>query len=280
MAEKTNEFKINEYTDLMLKDGKAQLHIRNTLFRQDTNLLLTIPIDNLECKINDFITLRLENNKVSIYIKGKKAVHFRSTSLRIPFLKSNSNINRNVIYEPRFQNSLYLQKSNYLDIPPEIMFWTLSSKIQRWVEHNYKNQLLYFKLSFTLLRKLNESGDPIAKKVMKEEIGKAFEQGNASTIAFLMSNFFLDYLSLEEIKTIFNDFDIKTIENQSPMVKILLFEQLYFLGIEQEKKALKAKITREVTKFSKTELIELFAVCFSSYAKGIIKKKIEKKMEN
>ena len=44
--------------------------------------------------------------------------------------------------------------------------------MQVWAEHNYYTRLLHRDITFPLLKKLTEGGDPLARKVFKEEIAK------------------------------------------------------------------------------------------------------------
>ncbi|GAG56050.1 unnamed protein product, partial [marine sediment metagenome] len=52
--------------------------------------------------------------------------------------------------------------THYL-ITPEQEFWAHCSNLQTWAEHHYDTRLLHSNISFPLLRRLTEAGDPVAK---------------------------------------------------------------------------------------------------------------------
>lgn len=55
-------------------------------------------------------------------------------------------------------------------------------------------------LAFPLLRRLVEAGDPIARRVFKEEIAERFGSGYLNTIIYLIENGYLDYFTGEELR--------------------------------------------------------------------------------
>ena len=62
--------------------------------------------------------------------------------------------------------------------------------------------MLHRNLSFPLLKKLTEAGDPLAKRVFKEEIAVRFMNGHLPVIVYLLENNYLDYFSLDDFKFI------------------------------------------------------------------------------
>ena len=80
------------------------------------------------------------------------------------------------------------------DISPDQEFWGHCSNLQMWHEHNYDTRLLHSNLSFPLLRKLADVGDPQAMRVFKEEIAKRFESGVPSVQIYLREEGYLAYL--------------------------------------------------------------------------------------
>ncbi len=58
---------------------------------------------------------------------------------------------------------------------------------------------MHSNLAFPLLKKLTEAGDPMAKKVFKNEIAKRFESGNNTVRIYLLIEGFLKELNKEEI---------------------------------------------------------------------------------
>ncbi|HDZ18267.1 hypothetical protein LCGC14_0736600 [marine sediment metagenome] len=67
-----------------------------------------------------------------------------------------------------------------------------------WAELESNTRLLHSNLAFPLLKKLTEVGDPLAKRVFKEEIAKRLESGYWPVIEFLKNEKYIDLLSREE----------------------------------------------------------------------------------
>lgn len=173
-----------------------------------------------EFKVNRYITLKLEGNQTNIYIKGEK---FRSCK----YLLINLDISKIEIYEDI--NSID-QAKKYLDnsmewsrsesITPREEFWGHCSNLQAWAEHDYNTNLLHSNLSFPLLKRLSELGDPTAKRVFKEEIAKRFIHGDEQIRKYLQNEGYMRYLSKKEHDTI-----IKEIENEK--LKIIMKKGCY-----------------------------------------------------
>ena len=89
-----------------------------------------------------------------------------------------------------------------VDIPKETQFWGHASNLQAWVENNYDTRLLHRNIAFPLLQRLTNTGDPIAKKVFKEEIAKRYASGHPTVREFLKVEGYLKYLSEEELSSI------------------------------------------------------------------------------
>ncbi|MHA1240841.1 MAG: Cdc6/Cdc18 family protein [Promethearchaeota archaeon] len=88
------------------------------------------------------------------------------------------------------------------EIDPETEFWGHCSNLQAWYEHNYDTRLLHSNLSFPLLKKLAEVGDPIANRVFKEEIVKRLESGYPTVIKYIIEEKLLENLNREELRLI------------------------------------------------------------------------------
>lgn len=91
-------------------------------------------------------------------------------------------------------------------IPPEIEFWGHCSNMQVWSENDYDTRLIHRNLDFPLLKRLTELGDPIAKKVFKEEVAKRWVSGHPSVVEYLKREGYLGYLTQEELEAIEEDF--------------------------------------------------------------------------
>jgi len=123
------EFRVNKYLTLKLENGRTNLYIKREHFRQCTILLLDIPIT----KISDFDEIQ-----------------------------SIDEISDNQKYDKE------ISSDNSISLPLDVIFWGHCSNLQAWYEHDYNTRLLHRNLSFPLLKRLTEVGDPLAKRVFKE----------------------------------------------------------------------------------------------------------------
>ena len=112
--------------------------------------------------------------------------------------------------EKRLDTSLEEGSESFkFEIPPETEFCGHCSNLQVWVENNYDIRLIHRNLAFPLLKRLTEVGDPSAKGVFREEIAKRFTTCYLPVIHVLLFEGYLDYLSEEELETIFNEVKLK-----------------------------------------------------------------------
>ncbi len=82
---------------------------------------------------------------------------------------------------------------------------------------------MHSNLAFPLLRRLTEIGDPLAKKVFKEEILLRLESGFPSVIIFLIAEKYIDYLEREAfLSSILNEKDAFAILEIEKFLKINL----------------------------------------------------------
>lgn len=100
-------------------------------------------------------------------------------------------------------------------IDPKTEFIGHCSNLQVWVENGYNTQLLHRSLSFPVLKELTKLGDPMAKRMFKDEIGRRYVEGVESTRTFLFIQGYLDYLSVDEFESlgVVSSFDIKCLES-------------------------------------------------------------------
>ncbi len=175
-----------------------------------------------EFKINQYITLKLKLGKTFIYVNGKKFVQCIRLALNIQ--KSNMQMYDEInsideaadlyakhIFQNRMIPGASAITSQGHDITAEQEFWGHCSNIQVWAEHDYDTRMLKSNISFPLLRQLTQAGDPIAKKVFKEEIALRIEDGYPPVVQYLINEGYLRYLAPSEIKTIIEN--TKLIEN-------------------------------------------------------------------
>ncbi|KKN14718.1 hypothetical protein LCGC14_0993310 [marine sediment metagenome] len=154
-----------------------------------------------EFKINDYLSLKLEDNITNIYIKGRLFQQCKYLLLNIPVDEIISLDAIESIDEAAEKLDSSLEgSSSHLVIPPETEFWGHCSNLQVWYENYYDTRLLHRDLAFPLLKKLMEAGDVIAKKVFKEEIFKRYVEGNRTVQTYLTEEAFLTYFGKEELK--------------------------------------------------------------------------------
>jgi hypothetical protein len=159
-----------------------------------------------EFKVNEYITLKLEYNETVIYVAGRMFNQCKYLFINIPIDKVSEYDDINSIDEAAEVNKLNnaleagIRIHNDIQISPETEFWGHCSNLQVWVEHDYDTRLLHSNLSFPLLKRLTEVGDPLAKKVFKDEIALRFEKGNNTVRNFLIESKYLNYLNKEELE--------------------------------------------------------------------------------
>lgn len=162
----------------------------------------------IEFKVNDYIALKLESRKTNIFVNGvlfdqckyiltRKKIFELGDLLEIQSVDELADNSIDDIART-LDHSLEYGEYDFIDIPVETRFWVHCSNLQVWAENNYDTRLLHSNLSFPLLKKLTEKGDPVAKKVFKEEIAKRFASNYPPVIVFLTKEGYDDYLSREE----------------------------------------------------------------------------------
>lgn len=156
--------------------------------------------------INDFITLKLEDDETKIYVLGEEFIQCKYLLMNIPVQNIEQFDEIDSIDEASEKLGKSLEIGNpeglKVKIPPKVEFWAHCSNLQVWSEQNYDTRFIHSNLAFPLLKKLTEVGDLKAKKVFKDEIGKRFESGPDSVRQFLALEGYLDYLSREEMWSI------------------------------------------------------------------------------
>ena len=174
-----------------------------------------------EFQINQFLSLRLENQKTNIYIEGKR---FGSCKYLLLNLHKDDIIEFSQIKSineamERYSNQHERDKTI---LSPETEFWGHCSNLQAWAEHNYNTNLLDTKLSFPLLKKLTEAGDPTAKRAFTEEIARRFEDGTEETRELLKLSY-LHFLTPSELSAL----NIKNYILFNGKIKIILDNMLH-----------------------------------------------------
>ncbi|MFX1567415.1 MAG: tetratricopeptide repeat protein [Promethearchaeota archaeon] len=196
-------YKANEYITLKLENKRTQIYVKNRPFTQCIRLVLNIPTEQFK----DYD--KIDSIDEAADVHKRKSIH-----------------QNEIIHEAGARN--YNIEHN---ITPEQEFWGHCSNIQTWVEHKYDTRLLHSNLSFPLLRQLYKVGDPMAKRVYREEIAMRLESGSPMVIEYLWRERMLDYLSLDDLAMIIesSSFVENLIENMQnfrtfELIKVILFK--------------------------------------------------------
>ena len=153
-----------------------------------------------EFQVNDYLSLRLEDEHTVIYIDGKRFRQCKYLLLNISVdeIQSLDEIDSIDEAAERLNKSLEDIEQTEIEIPPEVEFWGHCSNLHVWYEHGYDTRLLHSNLAFPLLKKLSEAGDPLAREMLKREIIQRYKSGTEATRKFLTIENFLSYLNTDE----------------------------------------------------------------------------------
>ena len=190
----------------------------------------------VEKKVNEYITVRLEYGKTYIYVNGKRFIQCIRLILNIPkedveiYDEINSIDEAAKLYSDNlFQNRLVRGpmavplRNQMHDVTAEQEFWGHCSNIQAWVEHDYDTRILMSNISFPLLRVLSQAGDPLAKKVFKEEIALRLESGYPSVVQYLINQGYISHFTPSEFKSILETTNlIKNLSSEPRMLNRFL----------------------------------------------------------
>ena len=163
-----------------------------------------------EFKVNEFITLKLENGKSNIYVNGELFNHCKYilTRKKVDELEVLLEIESVDELSQNLDHSLEGVDSDKIDIPLETRFWVHCSNLQVWYENNYDTKLIHRNLAFPLLKRLVEVGDPLAQKLFQEEIAKRIESGNLTVINYLILEEYLKYLPKDYLDWLYKNGEI------------------------------------------------------------------------
>ncbi len=153
-------------------------------------------------RVNDFLLLKLERGETRLYIDYKPFVQCKFLLLNIPIEEATflSDIESIDEAQGRLDSSMEEGSGKEVKIPPETEFWGHCSNLQVWAENNYDTKLLHRNIAFQLLKALTDAGDPIAKRVFKEEIVKRIKSGYRPVIKYLLREFYVYFLDGKEIE--------------------------------------------------------------------------------
>jgi hypothetical protein len=162
-------------------------------------------------KINEYLTLKLEGGTTQIYINGQYFSQCKYLLLNIRRDKVREYDDIDSIDEIKNKYDHYLEMEKIPEIDSKTEFIGHCSNLQVWYEHDYDTRLLDSRLAFPLLRKLTTAGDPLAKRVFKDEIAKRVSSGYEPVIEYLYNEGYFNHFNNEEIDTLFENIDdVKT----------------------------------------------------------------------
>jgi len=188
-----------------------------------------------EFKVNDYITLKLDDGRTSIYVNNELFNQCKILMINISIDKISDYDEVLSIDEAAElpDGSMEGRDRELLEITSEAEFWAHCSNLQVWAEYNYDTRLLHSSLSFPLLKKLTEVGDQYAKSVFREEIAKRLESGYWPVIEFLTQEGYIEYLNREDYFYCILGAD----EQAEKEVKFLLeIEKLIGVNLDLERK--------------------------------------------
>lgn len=154
-----------------------------------------------EFKVNDFITLKLENGDSNIFVNGELVLqcrHLLTNILKSPeaIIVGFSSVDE---LEELYNDSSYSTEDGQEFISLDEEFWGHCSNIQAWVENQYDTNLLDMVLAFPILHKLSELGDMEAKHILNTEIIKRIKSDFLPVILFLIDGAYLRSFQEEEL---------------------------------------------------------------------------------
>jgi len=158
-----------------------------------------------EFRVNDYITLRLEDGRTRIYVCGERFMHCRFLLIVNPHLKEGQS-EINSIDEAAELLVDDLERDFTPDdfgISPEEEFWAHCSNLQVWCEHNYDPRLLHSNLSIPLLKRLGEAGDKRAFSLYKSVVAERYVSASDYLRNFYRNEGFLDGLTKDEFDSIY-----------------------------------------------------------------------------
>ena len=157
-------------------------------------------------KINEYITLKLEDDRTNIYVRRR--LFTQCKYLLFSFTKDElldyDEINSIDEVKLKYDHS---HEGNSKKLDPEVEFWGHCSNLQVWYENNYDTRILHSNISFPLLKELVKAGDQKAKQVFKDEIALRFESNFKSVVFYLLKENYLYYLDFNEIETLSEHID-------------------------------------------------------------------------
>ena len=149
-------------------------------------------MENISININNYISLSLEKNKVKILILNEKFKEYNITKLK-DFIKT-SKLKDDI--------NIYIKYSKYTNqgIPSFNDFVLIAKHFIYWESNSYNINILDYRLSLPLLRKLVQVEDRKAKKVFYKQLLILLWTGDHLVLKYLIKERYDDYIRLESYK--------------------------------------------------------------------------------
>ena len=168
-----------------------------------------------EFRINQYLSVRLEDGKANIYVDGKRFIQCRQLVLNIPLIEGEDYSALQSIDEMKEKFTKvrdgkgFEPKVSTVHIEPEDEFWGHCSNLAAWYEHGYDIRLLHSNLSIPLLLELYKAGDESALNALQFEIAERLRTGTDRTRTALLRR--IPHSLLGKIITpLFDDLDLDT----------------------------------------------------------------------
>ena len=157
--------------------------------------------------INNYLKLRLEYSNTNIYVGGSlfRQCKYLLLDIPVPNTKDYNEIDSIDEAAEKLDSSMERGQLRKYYLSPDIEFWGHCSNLQVWYENDYDSRILHRNLAFPLLSALVKVGDPLAKKVFKEEIALRLASGYPSVVQHLINQTYLQYLNKEELNSLLED---------------------------------------------------------------------------
>jgi len=183
---------------------------------------------NSNIKVNDYITISSERNKILIYIQGERFQEFDYSFIN-KILKTSKNQLEKTNTQGKYVKNKYKKDSK------NAYFNNFVNILKLWIRNNYDTSILLYDISFPLLRKLAEVGDSQAKKVFIDEILKNLWSFNPLVVKYLVNEGYDVYVALDNYRRQIHTPKIKEIKLTIFICFIniliyILFTEIYHIG--------------------------------------------------
>ena len=197
-------------------------------------------------RINQYLSLKLIDQKTIIYIKGQPINQCKFLLMNIEKDKHREYDKINSIDEAEETLDRSMDGKEGI-ISAETEFWGHCSNIQAWAENNYDTRILHRTIAFPILKRLANVGDRMAKKVYKEEIIRRFQSNYPPVVEFLLNGNYLQIFSKSEISSFIDQVNFNIFLAHPFSKKRELILQLVKLGSKKARPFLKDDILKILT---------------------------------